>query len=238
MTRPLPIAAALLATGCVAFDESTEDATVLWSGTVIDDPYLGTDPVALADGGLEAVDLDDVAVAAGTASETTTGSFSIEVPTDTEVALRVSGPSHVPTVWRTRTPTRRALWLTGALFARQTAAVDAFIAALDEPGEALAEGEVAHLWVEPTDPTAVAGATWDLVDGAGQPGRIVLLTTAADGSLVEAGPDDPVDLALGLDLAPGPVTLAVEAPDGAAAEVTWPARAGDLLAGLFLTLGQ
>ncbi len=238
MTRSSAPAVLLLTAGCVSFDDGTATATVYWSGTVLDDPYLGTDPVALDGGSVVAVDLDDAEVAAGLASESSVGSFTLEVPADTEVALRVSGPSHAPTVWRSRTPTQRALWLTGALFARQTEPLDAFLGDLAEPAAPLAGGTVTHLWVEPLDPAALADATVQLVDGEGQPGRVLALTTAEDGALVAAGAGDPVDLLLGLDLAPGPVTLAVEATDGRAAEVTWPARGGDLLAGLFFTLGS
>ncbi|MEC7947327.1 MAG: hypothetical protein VX265_07135 [Myxococcota bacterium] len=221
--------------GCVALDETVASDLVLWSGTVLEDPYLGDEATALAGGGLVAVDLDDSEVAIGEESESTPGSYSLEVPAGAALAIRVTGPLHVPTVFRGYAPETRALWFNGALFGRQRAPLDAFLSGLGVTPDAgpgsLEDAERVHLWVEPADPTAMAGGTIDLTDGEGQPGAVLALTTTPDGRLVEATPADPVTLILGLDLAPGDVTLSLGAIDGRIAATTWPSRGGDLLVG-------
>jgi hypothetical protein len=225
----------LSALGCVTLDDGTGADLVLWSGTVFEDPYLGTESTGLTGGGLVAVDLANAELAVGAESESTPGSYSLEVPAGADLAMRVTGPAHVPTVFRGRAPTARGLWFNGALFGRQADPLAAFLdgIALPDGGAPadLGDGDVAHLWVEPAEPDALADATIDLVDGEGAPGAIVVLTTAPDGSLVLAESGDAPTLILGLDLAPGDVTLALEAADGRTAETTWPARGGDLLAG-------
>lgn len=236
---PLLLMAAI---GCVALDDGAEADLVLWSGTVYEDPYLGAEPAGLVGGGLVAVDLGDTELAAGVESESTPGSYSIEVPSGVDLALRVTGPSHVPTVFRGRAPTSRGIWFNGALFGRQADPLLSFLDGVELPdGGApadLADGDRAHLWVEPAEPGALAGGTIDLVDGDGDPGDVIALTTAPDGSLVLATPGDAVTLILGLDLAPGDITIGLTAADGRTAETTWPARGGDLLAGPLFALGE
>lgn len=223
-----------IALGCVTLDTGTTADAILWSGTVLDDPYLGEDPAGLEGGALVAVDLDDLEIAAGTEAEDSPGSFSIEVPPGLELALRVTGPSHAPTVFRGRSPAARGLWFNGALFGRQATPLQSFLDGIERADgttpAALSEGELVHLWVEPTEPDALVGAELSLIDGSGLSGELVALTTADDGVLTVAGPDDPVTLILGLDLAPGDITLGITAEDGRTAETTWPARGGDLLA--------
>jgi hypothetical protein len=228
--------------GCVALDADTADTLVLWSGTVYEDPYLGTEAAGLAGGGLVAVDLADAELAVGAESESTPGAYSIEVPAGVDLALRITGPTHVPTVFRGRAPTSRGIWFNGALFGRQADPLVSFLDGVDLPdGTApadLSDGELVHLWVEPAEPDALVGGTIELVDGDGAPGAVVALTTAPDGSLVEATSDDAITLILGLDLAPGDITLGLGAADGRSAETTWPARGGDLLAGPLFALGE
>lgn len=228
--------------GCVALDDSTAGTLVLWSGTVFEDPYLGAEAAGLTDGGLVAVDLADAELAIGAESDSTAGAYSIEVPPGVELALRITGPAHVPTVFRGRAPTSRGIWFNGALFARQTAPLLSFFDGIElaegaAPAD-LSDGEFVHLWVEPAEPEALAGGTIDLVDGDGAPGAVVALTTAPDGSLVEATEEDAITLILGLDLAPGDITLGLEAADGRSAETTWPARGGDLLAAPAFALAE
>ena len=236
---PLLLTAAL---GCVTLDDGTATEQVLWSGTILEDPYLGAEATGLAGGGLVAVDLDHDELADGAEAESSPGSYSVELPPGVPVAMRVSGPLHVSTVFRGRSPASRGIWFNGALFARQAAPLQAFLDGVSLPGggtpAALEDGERAHLWVEPAEPDAMRGGTIALVDGAGDPGAVLALTTAPDGSLVEATDDDAITLILGLDLAPGDVTLGLTAADGRVAETTWPARGGDLLAGPLFALAE
>lgn len=226
--------------GCTTLDDGDAASLVLWSGTVLEDPYLGAEATGLTGGGLVAVDLDDAELAVGTESEASPGSYSLEVPAGVDLAMRVTGPAHVPTVFRGRAPSDRGIWFNGALYARQSAPLASFLDGLSLPdgGSAadLEDGALAHLWVEPAEPTALAGGTIDLVDGDGDPGTVVALTTAPDGTLVEAEDGDAITLVLGVDLAPGDVTLALGAADGRVAETTWPARGGDLLVGPLFAL--
>ena len=232
--------ALIVGLGCVPLGTGSSDALVLWSGTVLDDPYLGEDPSALEGGAVVAVNLDDEDVAVGVESEGSAGSFSIEVPPGLELAMRISGPEHAPTVFRGRAPEARGLWFNGSLFARQSAPLDAFLAALELPGGGvpsdLSDGAIAHLWVEPAEPEALAGASFALVDGAGEPGTLLAFTTTETGALEPADSEDPITLILGVDLAPGNVTLGMDSLDGRSAETTWPARGGDLLAGPLFAL--
>lgn len=229
-----------IALGCVNLDAGTASDTILWSGTVLDDPYLGEDPAGLEGGALVAVDLDDLEIATGTEAEDSPGSFSIEVPPGVDLAMRVTGPSHAPTVFRGRSPGARGLWFNGALFGRRALPLQSFLDGIERADgttpAALSAGELVHLWVEPAEPEALVGADLSLVDGSGLPGELVPLTTAEDGALTAAGPDDPVTLLLGLDLSPGDITLGIVAADGRTAETTWPARGGDLLAGPLFAL--
>ncbi len=229
----------LVLAGCTLLEEQRTAATsALWSGWVYAD-LPSTDTPLLEYGTLQAVDLDDVTLADGTQSDANPGYWSITLPVDTDVALRVDGGSEVPTVWRSRTPTGPAYWLSGGLFAvADTTAADMF-AAIDgwqgfSPAD-LADGEVAHLWGSPLDPDAWAGATVTVTDSSGER-PVALLAVDEDGLLIDAGAG-PIDYVLAPDLLPGTVTLTVSAADGTGLTETWPARGGDLLAAFFLALG-
>jgi hypothetical protein len=239
--RPLLHRAVLLSscvlTGCVDFPADA----ITWGGTVLEDPYLGLESAAFVGGGIEAVDLDDIEISVGAESESTPGYYYLqEIPPSTEVALRVTGPDQTPVVWRSLSPSDAAIWLTGALFTRDATTLDetlqAFPLQSGSAPTALSLGDTCALWAMPLDPDAMAGATWTLRDGDGEAGELVALAVDDEtGELVEAG-SGPVDLIIGLELAPGDVTLDVEATDGRAASVTWPARGGDLLSGHFFAL--
>lgn len=208
-----------------------------WAGYVYAD--LPAEDTALLEAGtLEVVDLDDALVATGTQREDTPGYWQVQVPVDQEVAIRIDGGDQVPTVWRGRTPTGAAYWLTGALFALDAETVSETFGALDgwqdlSPDD-LADAEVAHLWVQPWDPEAWAGATIEVLDYTGL-APYAALAVDADGALIDAGAG-PVDLLLVPDLMPGHVTLRVTTAAGKVAETAWPARGGDLLSGFYFTL--
>jgi hypothetical protein len=195
----------------------------------------------LEDGGsLQVVGLDDVLVADG--EHGGSGYWYVDVPADTDVAVRIEGDEHVSSVWRARTPSGRGYWLTGALFTQYATSFEALLKALEgfpdlPPAEDLAAGKVVHLWGQPLDPDAWAGAVVTATGGDGK--DVPMFTFASDdkGVVTEAG-ENPVDFFLGVNAAPGEVTLHVEAADGTAGESTYPTRGGDLVTAAFFDLGE
>ncbi len=220
-------------------DSSTPDE-VTWSGYVLEDLSGKKDPLLLEDdGAFQVVDLDDEPIADGQHSGD--GYWYVVVPSDEEVAIRLSGAQHVSSLWRAHTPNGRAYWLTGSLFTQFTSSFDALVKALDgfeglDP-EDLAKGKVVHLWGQPLEPDAWAGAVVTATGGDGA--DVPMFTFAVDedkGVVTEAG-DQPVSFFFGANAAPGDVTLRVEAVDGRVAETTYPARGGDLVTAAFFDLG-
>ena len=228
--------------GCQYLEEvRTPPDVIAWGGSVL---VAQSDPDAagvLSEGALTLVDLDDTELdqAAQPAAADSPDYWRFEaVPADTEVAIRVESDAlHMtPMVWRSRSPSGSAIWLTGAVFAREDTIYDDFFASLDGYQgvtlEPLADGAVAYLWGEPLEPDRWAGVEIVVTDGAGAAAPIWRLAYTDDGALVDAG-DGPVDLFVAPNLAPGTVTLTV---DGGA-ETRWPARGGDVLSAIFYDLG-
>lgn len=226
--------------GCSFLEEQRSlPTTVSWSGYVYGD-LPGDDSSLLEAGTLEVVDLDDELLVSGSQSDNTAGYWGVEVPVDTDVALRVAGGSQVPTVWRSRTPTGSAYWLTGALFAVSQQTADDFFGSLDgwqgmSPDD-LSQEEVAHLWGQPWEPERWQGATVLVTDSLGT-AQVALLAVDEDGALIDAG-TGPVDYFVAPDLEPGPVTLQVTAADGSSLQSSWPARGGDLLSAFYVALSD
>lgn len=234
----------LLLTGCLSFTEQREaPEAVFWSGWVIADLATQTEPVALAGGGVDITGPDGASVADTSAEQPyddSPGYWQLQLPPATQIALRLTGPDVLPWVWRTQSPGGNGLWLTGALFARDAETVDGFLASVDTlPGVSAApiEGSDRSLvWGEPLDPSDWIGATIVVIDGEGVEAAVLPLTTDDSGALVTAGPDDPIDLFLGLDLAPGTVEMTVTAADGGTTRTVWPAQGGDVLSAVFYHL--
>ena len=222
----------------LTYDSSAPD-DVTWSGYVLEDLSGKKDPLLLEDdGAFQVVDLDDEGIADGEHSGD--GYWFVDVPTDIDVAIRISGAEHVSSVWRAHTPGGRAYWLTGALFTQYVTSFDAFVDALEgvkglDP-EDLSKGTVVHVWGQPLDPDAWAGA---VVSATGGDGADVPMFTFAidDESVVTEAGDQPVSFFFGANAAPGDVTLRVEAVDGRVAETTYPTRGGDLVSAAFFDLG-
>lgn len=239
MRSVAPLALAL--TACTASTATTGD--VSWSGYVFADPYVSED--LLTGGAFEVLTPDggcleggDGACIVGEESSSTAGYWGVSVPVTTPVALRLSGDGLAPTLWRTDTPARPAQWLNGGLFTRDLAALEAFAADLGPPtatAAPLSSSDRAWLWGSALSPEDWAGATLTLVDGDGAAVPVVALSQSDDGAVSLAG-DGPIDLFLATDLAPGAVTLTVEAADGRIATETWPAQAGDLVSAVYFAL--
>jgi hypothetical protein len=229
--------------GCSAisfvYDSSAPDE-VTWSGYVLEDLSESETTLVLEDdGALQVVDLEDQLVADGVYAGS--GYWYVDVPVDTDVAVRVSGAEHVTSVWRARTPSGRGYWLTGALFTQYRTSFDAFVKALvGVPGlvpEDLSKGKVVHLWGQPNDPDAWASAVVTATGGDGADVPVFTFAVDDKGVVTEAG-GDPVDFFFGANAAPGDVTFRVEAVDGRVAETTYPARGGDLVTAGFFDLGE
>ena len=103
------------------------------------------------------------------------------------------------------------------------------------PFSSLAEGTSVWLWGSPLDPEAWSGADVAVSDGDGAQGTLLSFAVNDDGSLAPSGPG-PVDLFVAFDLAPGAITLSVEAVDGRAASQTWPTQPGELVSAAFFAL--
>ena len=240
----------MMLAGCQYLEEQRELPTdITWDGYVLAQLADGTEAEVLDVGSVTLLDLDGAHLI--DADHLGNGYWRAEeVPVDIDVAIRLEGPTAAtdtlplmtPTVWRGRTPQGRASWLTGALYLRDLDYTEAFLTSLevfpsvDIP--ALADGETAVLWGEPWDAENWAGASLAVTDGAGESARVLALVLAEDGTMVEAGESDPIDLFVAWNLSPGTVTLDVEAADGRMVSETWPAEAGDLLSAIYLVLPE
>ncbi len=224
---------------CSLLEEQRDPVTdVRWSGYVYADIPSDTAPLLEA-GTFQVVDLDDVVVADGVQTSTA-GYWDVTVPVGLDVAVRVDGGAQAATVWRGQTPTGRAYWLSGALFAFADDTVDDFFDSLDGwqglSPQRLSDGDIAHLWGSPLVPDDWAGADVTVLDADGNDVAVVLLAYDQDGALIDAG-TGPVDFFVAPDLPPGTVTLQVQAADGRALQEQWPARGGDLVSAFYVDLG-
>ena len=234
----------LAMTGCAYLVEQRDiPDQVDWSGYV----YAGVpadDVPLLEDGTIEILDRDGAALADAEARqdyEDALGYWTLDVPVDTDVALRLSGADVVPTLWLGTTPSGRGYWLGGALYARGAEETAALFDALDGyqglAPQALADGAIAHLVGQPWDRDAVAGATWSATDGAGEDAAVVLLVADEEGNLSDAG-TGPVDMIVAVNLVPGTVSLQVDAADGRTGRADWPAQGGDLISAMWFQLAE
>jgi len=230
-------------------EQRGDPSLVYWTGRIYDGPDASTagpftgGTVTLTDqDGQPVLDdggdpVDDPYEVEGSA-----GSWVLTVPVDTDVMLRLAGDGYATTVWQGRTPSNRGYWFNGALYARQSADLDAIVTALLDAGlldaspPALDEGARVDLWAEPADRDAWVGATTALIDAEGRK-DVLALTVDEDGTVRAAGAEDPVDYLFAFDLAPGDVTLEA-ATASQHVLVSWPAEGGDLLNASFLALSE
>lgn len=245
-----------LLTGCESLsvfleEQRTLPTEIYWTGTVLDGPYA-EDVGYFTGGAITATDHAGDALVSVAGEELDApyevegdpGTWVLTVPVHTEILLRLSGDGFANTVWSTDTPDGRAYWFTGALFARSIEDLDATFAAYVEAGllgalpQDLAQGAVVHLWAEPLEPEAWAGAEIHLTDGSGAEVPVVRITADDEGQLGLAGADDPVSQLFAFDLTPGDVILEVTTADGRGLTESWPTLGGDLLNASFLGLSD
>ncbi len=225
----------LLLTGCGSTGP-------VWYGYVYEDPLAtGGELVAMAGSTVTAVDLDDAPMDGLSVPEgAPDGYLELRLDPGTELALRVTGPDHLPFVWRGAMPETTAELAAGALFGRSAAIGWATLDQLQgvAADASLLDGETVALWGQPLDPAAFAGAELRIVDGDGTVHDVDAFFIDADGAAVPAGLSDPIQLFLASGLAPGAVTLEVTAATGAVATTTWPARGGDMLSAHYFALPE
>lgn len=263
MPRRSPIFAALPAlVGCEGLlpyleEQRADPSVIYWSGPIYDQPYAEDAlPFTAGDGeeplvSVSVTDAEGAALVGPEGAEldapqedaSEPGYWYLTVPVDTDVVIRLAGEGYASTVWTARTPSGRAYWYTGALFARLAADVTATTDALVEAGilsEApadLADGQLTHLWIEPYTPEDWVGADFAVSDSE-HLAPVLALTADEDGSVRVAGEDDPVYMLFAFDLAPGPVAFEAVTPAGRHVVASWAAEGGDLLHPMFLTFSE
>ncbi|MFT5682755.1 MAG: hypothetical protein ACI8RZ_003679 [Myxococcota bacterium] len=237
--------------GCQYLEEvRTDPAEVTWGGYIY--AYLegAAEPVFLSELTadtpvteplVELVDLTDTLLIEATQPlEGSPGYWRFEIaPAGEEVAIRIGGEGMTTTVWRGVVPGGTATWLTGAVYSYETAIYDDFFTSIDGfqgiSFPSLVDSELAAMWGEPMVPEDWAGASITVTDGEGSTADVLALAYDDTGALIEAG-TGAVDLFIAPSLAPGTITLRVEAAGRDAVEEQWPARAGDLISAVFFAL--
>ncbi len=239
--RWLPALLLLAGCGTWIFDDDSEAASsVNWYGSIIDGPYTGENGV-LSGGDVLVDDLDGERLAEGTEPYSDTpGYWKLQVPPGEPVAIHLAGEEQLPAVWRGTTPTSTGYWYTGALFSYHEETWLPFFEDLEgQQGvsiEPLGE-DSCWLWGAPYDPDAWAGAEIELLDGEGEP-AVVLAYTLTEDDLLVLTSDEPVYYFFAFNMAPGDVTLSVQAADGRSLEETWPAWGGEVVSAWYVALAQ
>ncbi len=238
-TPSLLVALPLLA-GCdLLWPPSTEDTgAITWTGLVIDGPYTGENGV-FSGGSFEVVDPDGALLTEGEEPwADDPGAWRIRVPPDTPVAIHLAAEGMLGAVWRSTTPASDAIWFTGALFAYDEGEWMPFFEQFD--GEGTEVGTLGPdrcwFWGAPDDPSAWAGATITLTDGAGRVADPLLFGVDDEGLLVPAT-TGPLVHVLAFGLTPGDVRLQATVGDRAFDE-TWPARGAEVITAWFLALSE
>jgi len=235
----------VFSSGCIVLSEEVEsDSTVSWSGYVLQE-FADTEPDVFTNGTLSILTTDGESISDGDQPwEDSPGFWSVDVPADTEVAIRIVGDPEAefpaaPTVWRGNSPPSSGYWFNGSLFVKETSIVDDMLSSISSaPGTnatPLSDGTTAVLWGEPMEPEEWAGAEIAVTDADGASGRVRSFVIDDDGALSAAG-NGPVDLFISYNLPPGPTTLHVTTAEGVMVETTWPAEAGDLLSAIYYAL--
>ncbi|MEL6347604.1 MAG: hypothetical protein AAFV53_31140 [Myxococcota bacterium] len=227
--------------GCQYLQELRDDpVTVQWSGNVYALTEAAGELVLLEEGGVTLTETDGAVIEDGYLPfDDSPGFWRFDAaPTDQEVAIRVDGADLTPTVWRGRSPTGLAIWLSGVVYAREVSIVDDLLTEFDGLGgvspELMSAGTAALLWGEPLEPEDDwANATIEVVDGDGTAATVWRLVVDEDGTIREADAGEPLDLFLAPNLAPGTVTMTI---DGA--QTDYNALGGDVLSAVFYDLEE
>jgi hypothetical protein len=233
----------LLLLACSSEPISQPDVTT-WEGWVYAD-IPGDDTPGLEEGTITMSDLNGEATTRGEQLDDGRPAYwTLEVPPDQEVSIRIEGPEHYPTVWRGRTPGSDGYWYSGAIFAVATVTFDGFLESLSTLMDApIGEGEGVSLYGEPlpltpADLDAWTDATITIYDGDGNiHPAITLVQDELTGGLMLPGPEPaPIAAFVATDLAPGDIALVIDASDGRSTVMEYRSQAGDLLSAFAFTL--
>lgn len=236
----------LFATACLPTPSPTAgDAPYIWQGWVYGD-FPSQDAPGLETGTVRLWAMDGELIAEGAQLDASRPSlWTLEIDETQAAEVRISGPDHPTTVWRTATPTAQSFWYAGTLFAPTLASIEAFWSDLAEVAQAdLATEQGANLLGEsllvwPEDEAGWTGASVTVYDGEGRVHAAVTLSTDDDGFLVPSdGTDRPITTFAATGLAPGPVRLVIDSADGRSAVMDYNAGPGELLSAFSFTLPE
>ena len=236
----------LIATACMPAPTPTaSDAPYIWQGWVYGD-FPSQDAPGLEIGTVRLWSMEGELIAEGAQLDANRPSlWTLEVDDTQAAEIRISGPDHPTTVWRTSTPNAQSFWYAGTLFAPTLGSIDAFWTDLSEVAQSdLAIGEGANLlgeslFVWPEDEAGWTGATVTVYDGEGRVHSAVTLSTDDEGFLVPSdGTERPITTFAATGLAPGPVRLVIDSADGRSAVMDYNAGPGELLSAFSFTLPE
>jgi hypothetical protein len=243
------ITSLIFAFGCsqyfVVDDDDSAASEIQWQGWVYAD-IPQDDTLGLEVGSITVENQDgDELVNGVQADETRPSMWTLDVPTNTEVAIRVEGPNQYTTVWRTTTPRAAAYWYAGSLFAVQPATIqplwDSLTELLEQP---ITDTDGAHLYGEPLllwadDDIAWTDAVITVYDGDGTVHPAITFSSTETGELILSTPETgPITAFTATDLAAGPIRLVIDASDGRSVVMDYNAQPGDLLSAFAFTLPE
>ncbi len=225
---------ALLLCACEPITEVDLGDEAVWSGYIVEDPYLSEDLALLADATLS---VTGAAANIQAPTNEAPGYWTVTLPANTAVELLVTAENHLPTLRAAVSPVGRAIF-TGYLFPWSTETVLPVLDATDITGlvdsTALIDGTAAALWLEPLDPTAWTGASLALsVDGVEVP---FVALRSVDGVLTPAGPNDPIQLVLATEIPDGTLSLHVTPTNADGVHQEWTATGGTLIDARYFAL--
>jgi len=250
---PALVFAAMSASACTTPQRSSD---IRWAGWVLSSLPAAEGNTLLETGEVEITWPDGTHLGAAEPSESSPGFYSLSVPADEEISLRISGKTLHTTVWRTRTPRANGFWIYGSVFGVDVATLDIYLdAVVDLTADEIPWQEDqagALIYGTPTirdaeDEAAWTGAQLTALDSEGGIGTVIALAqdpetgamglaTGPSGILGPNHVDGPIALIIAYDLAPGPVRLIVEGSDGRTAVADWVSQDGDVLSAAHLTL--
>ena len=216
---------------------TTED--ILWSGYVYAKQQNG-DLLQLQVGSLTMVDLTGEEVVSGEQPYDTSPSYwTFTIPKekqDQDVAIRIEADGHDNMLWRGKTPTDRAIWLSGTLYSHTKAYNQYFFSAVSNTEVLPLDTEdVVHLYGQPFLPSDWANAEISITDGNGET-QIVEAFSYDDDGVFSSDTSEKIDFFTAFNIEPGLVTLHVKLPDGTEITTDYPTKAGDLISAINFTL--
>ena len=224
----------------------TNTAPLVWQGWVYED-IPTNETLGLEEGSMTMLPLDGGDPIEGQQQDTNRlANWSFEFEADREVQIRVEGPEHIPTIWRTRTPHDNAFWYSGSLFAVRNTTFTLFLDGLAELMEETSDNEndqTVMLYGEPLSLSEGDEEAWTdahiwVYDSAGgiHEATVLFLDEETGGLLLDGPEPGPIAAFVVTGIAPGPVSLVVDASDGRSTAVEYQPEPGDLVSAFAFTL--